>query len=381
MTMRIGAFIRRPLPWDADCCGRRAGGSRDLEREVIGAVEVREPLSRGFKAESETGPLLVLACRRVAAVAHGQREVFAFALCRDRHQARSAVPFDAVPDSVLDERLQHQRRDERLSELRIQPHFGGQPIIEAQPLDPQIVLGPRDFLLQRNPRIAVGREHDAQEIAERDQRSERLLRVREPDESSDGVQRVEQEMRLQPARQRFEPRLREAPLELGGANAIRRQRACVADCVTGAGHGRVAEHVDERLIVQLAEQRFVRDAEGCVEHEVQQHVADAERKRPGCVNSQAAPARRALERQSLADRDDERRNRAPQHHGPQERVQLVPLQPRGLRSDHDEIAREHEERQRQPGGAARNPDGSRFQQGRHGEALSLTIAPWMQASQ
>ena len=118
--------------------GGRVARGRDFQREVVVAVEVCEPFARGFEAETESlalGGLRSLSLSRAAAVAHGQREVFAVTFRGDRHQARPAVTLDAVPDRVLDKRLQHQCGHKCLREQRIESDLSGEAVLEPQTLD------------------------------------------------------------------------------------------------------------------------------------------------------------------------------------------------------------------------------------------------------
>ena len=88
-----------------------------------------------------------------------------------------------------------------------------QLFLEAQPLDRHVPLDELQFVIQRDARLAARLEHGAQQVAERDHGLQCTRVLLEPYQRGDGVERVEQEMRLQGAREGFEPGLGELPLQ------------------------------------------------------------------------------------------------------------------------------------------------------------------------
>ena len=79
----------------------------------------------------------------------------------------SATGGDAMPNGVLHERLEQQRRDPRVHRLGVEVPLDTQPVLEARALDVQVQLGEPHLATKRHERIIRQLERRPQEAAER----------------------------------------------------------------------------------------------------------------------------------------------------------------------------------------------------------------------
>src|SRR5690242_19551196 len=107
-----------------------------------------------------------------------------------------------MANRVLHERLQQHRRYLCARDSRRDFPLDAQPIAQARLLDPDVRFHEIQLLAQRNFLAALDGEQGAKQLAESADDLERLEVPLGDDERTDGVQRVEQEVRLQLQRQR-----------------------------------------------------------------------------------------------------------------------------------------------------------------------------------
>src|SRR5512138_3770031 len=110
---------------------------------------------------------------------------------------------NAVMYRILDERLQHERRHGDLAHLIRHVETRAQPVAEANSFDGEKRLDERDLFFERNRLLARERQALAEEL-----RHEKAHLTRGggilTDERRDGIQAVEQEVRIELRTQRFE---------------------------------------------------------------------------------------------------------------------------------------------------------------------------------
>src|SRR5262249_41674287 len=129
----------------------------------------------------------------------------------------AAVPArDAVLDRVLDERLQDHPRHFAVERVGFDRHADSETILEARLFDVEVLLQELGLFLQRHLRLAAAIERDAEQIAQPADHSVGGIRIA-VHERGNGVQRVEQEVRVQLRLERLEARLDDLRLELRGA--------------------------------------------------------------------------------------------------------------------------------------------------------------------
>ena len=121
-----------------------------------------------------------------------------------------------MPDGVLDERLQEHWRELRARHIPGDIPRDPQPVPQSRLLDRHVGLGQLELLAQRDLLPPVDREKRPQQLTESPDDLECLTIPLGDDERADGVERVEQEVRLQLQRQRPQLRRREiGPQSLG----------------------------------------------------------------------------------------------------------------------------------------------------------------------
>jgi len=118
-----------------------------------------------------------------------------------------------VHDGVLDQRLQHEVRHERVHHIRIDIGVHVEPALEAHLHDVEIELQQLQLARQRDLLLARPLERHAQQFAQTRDHATHAARVA-LHERRHRVQRVEQEVRVQLRTQHREPRLRELRLQL-----------------------------------------------------------------------------------------------------------------------------------------------------------------------
>src|SRR5690606_41366875 len=97
---------------------------------------------------------------------------------------------------------------------RLERDRRGESVAKAHALDLEVPIDERGFLGQRDLRLRVRVEHAPEQITQRRDRLYSGFAVAGPDQRSDGVQAVEQEVRMQLRRERLELRLAQLRFEL-----------------------------------------------------------------------------------------------------------------------------------------------------------------------
>ena len=124
-----------------------------------------------------------------------------------------------MADGVLHERLQQEGRHGGRARAGLDAERHLESIAEASLLDRDVMIEQLQLLLQRHQRTAFPAERMTQQLAQARDHAVGLLGVLEH-ERRDRMQRVEEEMRLQLAGQRVEPRLHQLTLEPRGADGV-----------------------------------------------------------------------------------------------------------------------------------------------------------------
>src|SRR5262249_52408640 len=121
---------------------------------------------------------------------------------------------DPMPDRVFDQMLQGEARHRRRQQVLVDVEDRTQTIREARLLNSQVLAHEIELLRQRDFGRAMTRQGPAQHVAELlDDPSRRLVAV--ADQHRDGVQRVEEEVRIE---------LRLERLETGAGRLLRKTR-------------------------------------------------------------------------------------------------------------------------------------------------------------
>ncbi len=102
---------------------------------------------------------------------------------------------DPMLDGVLDQRLHHERRDFALAATRLDVLHHAQPLAEAHLLHVKIGPGQRQFFAEENGAAVSQPQRRAQKIREPDRHVPRFRRIN-CGERADGMQAVEQKMRI-----------------------------------------------------------------------------------------------------------------------------------------------------------------------------------------
>src|SRR5205823_6449997 len=146
-----------------------------------------------------------------AVVANANVQALAARLRPNLDLASLGALVDRVMHGVLDERLQRERR--RAADERLRIDVGVDPQPPAVPQLLELEVPPRELpLLGERDDVALAvAQRVAEHVAELLHRALGLARV-VPHERADGVQRVEEEVRMETAAQRVEPRNSEALL-------------------------------------------------------------------------------------------------------------------------------------------------------------------------
>ena len=120
---------------------------------------------------------------------------------------------NAVPDSVLHQRLQNKVGHQRCKRMRIDIEIDLQPVAETCLLNVDVLLQKQQLAAQRNFMHADRVERRAQQVGQL-QRHMFGRRAIVPRQRRDGIQRVEQEMRFQLNLKHFELRVGQLSFEL-----------------------------------------------------------------------------------------------------------------------------------------------------------------------
>ena len=126
-------------------------------------------------------------------VAQYDHHLVAVAVDIDHDFPREARRLDAVIDGIFQERLQHQRRNQRIGGHLVRVPRDLQAVAQPQLLDVQILAAEFHFLLQGDEPAVVGHQHPEQ-VSHILQRPFGALGFA-ADERQHGIQAVEQEMR------------------------------------------------------------------------------------------------------------------------------------------------------------------------------------------
>ena len=141
----------------------------------------------------------------------------------DRDFSDVAAGDHTVSDSVLHERLQQQCRDSSGCGPGIDPERHAQAIAESRFLDGDVMVQQFELLLECDEGTPFPVKRLPQQLGQPGDHPVRLLRILEH-ECRDGVQRVEEEVRLQLSHESVEPRLHELHLETGRAPSVVQSR-------------------------------------------------------------------------------------------------------------------------------------------------------------
>ena len=152
---------------------------------------------------------------------------------RDRHGAALEPLRDAVPQRVLDQRLDDQRRDGDRQRLRRDGPSQLQPLAEADLLDGQELIDQRQLLAERDALERREVQRAAQEVAEQQAHPPRRRRIG-GGQGADRVEAVEEEVRRQLRPQRPQLGLRRQRLRGGSAR--------LGDARVVDGDGQVVQH-------------------------------------------------------------------------------------------------------------------------------------------
>ena len=145
----------------------------------------------------------------------------ALAARADDERAGLDARTEPVAQRVLDERLHDEQRHARARHARIHVDRRLQPVGETNALDVQIALDELQLVGQRQVAVPL-REQRPQQLAEAGDQPHDTGGIAGARERRDAVQAVEEEVRLELAAQRVEPRRRQ--LRLKRAAAICRSR-------------------------------------------------------------------------------------------------------------------------------------------------------------
>ncbi len=266
-----------------------------------------------------------------------------------------------MPDGVLDQRLQNQRGHEQpLGAGRdVGAHL--QIVLEAQALDGDVTIRELQFLAQRHAHVAAGLEHDAQQVAERDDCGQGTPVLGQANQRGDGVERVEQEMRLQSARKHVEPCLRELALQLELHQVALGKAAVVHERIADAGHSTVGENVDEQFDVEALTEAALVEMREHVDGQIDapRPAAHSNSANPRCSAS-ALQALAALVFEQLRGGEDEGREQPPDHHALDGQGDLARREAGDAGTDRDDVARPDD-------GGNGDPRGSRHDKGSGGQ--------------
>jgi len=201
-----------------------------------------------------------------------------------------------VLDAVLDQRLQDQARHERGAGLGVGQHLHTQPLAEAQLLDGQVARQGVELVAEGHAQHRVGVERVAQEARQPRHHAVGGGVLAIEDQRGDGVERVEQEVRVQLVAQHLQLRLVGHRRRLQRGLALQGDFAAELDAEVQSAPGQqhvqggaeiadVTEQVARATVVAEAEHRLG------VEHAIH----------PGRQNQQARHAAPAPPRRPVPD--------------------------------------------------------------------------------
>ena len=217
-----------------------------------------------------------------------------------------------MPDGILDQGLEHEARDQSIHRVGIRLDGRGEPLAETELFQFQVAPDEVEFLRYRNF-LSLVEQQCPQQIAQPRHRAHRCLGITGADQRRDGVQRVEQEVRVHPRLQRFHPRGEQTRFQLARMEPLRRRQAVIGKSVAERDQRRVREEIDEQLAGDLRGE--VRSDSRHVERTadpVRRWRADQNgRQRRADVHSRVPWPGAAIERISLGKPQDCRREQRP----------------------------------------------------------------------
>jgi hypothetical protein len=154
-----------------------------------------------------------------AVVVNRKQQLVLVAAGAEPQHPRRGIARDAVLHGVLRQRLEHQAGHQRREAFGRDVILDLQPVLEADALDLEVAADEIQFALERVHRLLAVLQRAAQELAEAGDDVLGLAGAVVADEAGDGVERVEQEVRVQLHLQRVEAGAHEAGLEPGVGHA------------------------------------------------------------------------------------------------------------------------------------------------------------------
>jgi len=136
------------------------------------------------------------------------------AACRNVDVPGPRPPRDAVFDRVFDQGLQQQGRHEHVARVGVDVEADDEAIGKAHTLDVEVLAEELELGVERHFLLAEPLEGQAKEVAEAHQRAVGCVNIA-VHERRDGVQRVEEKVRVQLLLERFELRFHELRFQLG----------------------------------------------------------------------------------------------------------------------------------------------------------------------
>src|SRR6266852_1133899 len=184
-----------------------------------GLVTVQLPQPRAGVGEADAAAFRALEHGREPRPIVPDREVQAAVdtPSADQEPNHGAARRDPVTNRVFDERLEDQIGYLGVERFSLGVHHRFQALPEPDLLDVEVVPQELQFLLQRHLLRTRTIEHPPQEIAEPCQHADGEGILTGTNELADGVQRIEQKVRLELHLERFQPCLGEVGFELRGA--------------------------------------------------------------------------------------------------------------------------------------------------------------------
>ncbi len=238
-----GLFGQRPdlgLPGNGHDDRQPGGLPVELE-PVVGAEEVLQPRAGRRHADALLQRRQRVLRQPHPVVADFHAQLVALAPGRDVDVPGPALLGHAVLDRVLDERLQDEVGHERVERLGLHVEAHDQAIGEARLLDLEVLRQEVELRLERDFLLADVLERQPQQVAQPHERAIGGLDVA-VHQRRDGVQRVEEEVRVELLLERLELGLDEPRLELRRAERPVLRFAVVEDGVAQADDRPVGHH-------------------------------------------------------------------------------------------------------------------------------------------
>src|SRR6266850_2486583 len=277
----------------------------------------------------------------------------------DQEPTNGAARRDPVANRVFDERLEDQIGYLGVERFGLGVHHRCEALPEPNLLDVEVVSQELQLLLQRDLLRTRAIEHPPQQIAQPGQHADGEGILTGANELADGVQRIEQEVRLELHLERFQARRGELGFELRGAQLPFPQPPVMRDAVVACDDRPVEPAVQRKPpheVAQLGHEQWIvarhRAPEPPLVHDHQQYFQEHRGGAGQEVHSDAARPKGALERRIAPAEPDGRRS----ENGPHERARHVEAQRRQERHGLAAQAHVHRDLRRQqqaPGGPDR----------------------------